>query len=73
MEYDRGGPTDGPPQDERVLDVLFDGHRSADVALIGHGDTLRYIIATENMKVGDIIKTSRVIPRNPGKFECQIF
>lgn len=46
---------------------MFDGHRSAKVALIGRGDKLRYIIATENMKPGDLIKTSRFIPRNPGK------
>lgn len=66
MKYDRDGPSDGT-QEERVIDVMFDGHRSAKVALIGCGDKLRYIIATENMKPGDLIKTSRFIPRNPGK------
>lgn len=67
MKYDRDGPEEGPAQEERVIDVMFDGHRSAKVALVGNGDNLRYIIATENMKAGDIIKTSRAIPRNPGK------
>lgn len=67
MKYDRGGPAEGV-QEERVIDVLFDGHRSAKVALIGHGDQLRYIIATEKMKPGDLIRTSKNIPRNPGKF-----
>lgn len=67
VKYDRDGPADGPPQEERVIDVIFDGHRTAKIAVVGHGDTLRYIIATENMKPGDIIKTSRAIPRNPGK------
>lgn len=67
VKYDRDCLEDGPPQEERVINVMFDGHRSANVALVGTGDKLRYIIATENMKPGDIIKTSRVIPRNPGK------
>lgn len=64
VKYDRDGPDDGI-QEERVIDVMFDGHRSAKVALIGHGDKLRYIIATENMKPGDLIRTSKHIPRNP--------
>lgn len=67
VKYDRDGPEEGPGQEERVISVMFDGHRSANVALVGNKDNLRYIIATENMKVGDIIKTSRAIPRNPGK------
>jgi len=37
--------------------------RSAHVALVGYGDKLRYIIATENMKPGDIIKTSNEITK----------
>lgn len=72
VKYDRDGPTEGPPQEERVIDVIFDGHRTAKVAVVGHGDTLRYIIATENMKPGDIIKTSRTIPRNPGKLKAAL-
>lgn len=67
MKYDRDGPAEDV-REERVIDVLFDGHRSAKVALIGHGDKLRYIIATENMKPGDLIRSSKHIPRNPGKF-----
>lgn len=66
VKYDRDGPSTGT-NDERVIDVLFDGHRSAKVALVGSGDKLKYIIATENMKPGDLIKSSRFIPRNPGK------
>lgn len=67
VKYDRDGPSEGPPQEERVIDVIFDGHRTAKLAIVGHGDTLRYIIATENMMPGDLVKTSRMIPRNPGK------
>lgn len=41
------------------------GCRTADVALVGTGKELKYILATENMKPGDIIRTSRFIPRIP--------
>lgn len=56
---------EGPPQIEKVIDVIDDGCRTAKVALVGVGDQLKYIIATENMKPGDLIKTSRLIPRIP--------
>lgn len=65
IKYVRDGPREGPPQEERVIDVLFDGCRTARVALVGVNSELKYILATENMKAGDIIKTSRVIPRIP--------
>lgn len=35
------------------------------MALVGVGNELKYILATENMKAGDIIKTSKFIPRIP--------
>lgn len=35
------------------------------MALVGVGKELKYILATENMKEGDIIKTSKLIPRIP--------
>lgn len=65
IKWVRDGPLEGPPQEEKVIDVLFDGCRTAKVALVGVGDELKYIIATENMKPGDIIRTSRFIPRIP--------
>lgn len=37
------------------------------------GDKLKYILATENMKAGDILKTSRYLPRIPGKFYSDNF
>lgn len=52
-------------QSELVLKIIKSGCRTADVALVGVGDELKYILATENMKVGDILKTSRFIPRIP--------
>lgn len=62
----RRGPKSGPPLVERVLRIMNSDCHTAKVALIGHGNTLRYILATENLKVGDLIKTSGEIPKNPG-------
>lgn len=66
IKWVRDGPTEGPPKVERVLHIMKDWHRTADIALVGGGNELKYILATENMKTGDIIKTSREIPRIPG-------
>lgn len=68
VDWVRDGPKEGPPQLEKVIEVIFDGCRTAKVALIAVGDKLKYILATENMKPGDIIKTSRFIPRIPGEY-----
>jgi large subunit ribosomal protein L2 len=64
----RRGPTSGPPLIERVIRIMNSDCHTAKVALIGHGNTLRYILATENLKVGDLVKTSSEIPKNPGRF-----
>lgn len=66
IKWVRDGPREGPPQIEKVLKVFKDGCRTADIALVAVGSELKYILATENMKAGDLIKTSRVIPRIPG-------
>ena len=42
-------------------------YRSADIALVAGGNRKRWIIATENMEAGDLIKTSGVIGRMAGK------
>lgn len=60
IKYVRDGPSDSV-QEEKVLDILFDGCRTARVALVGVGSELKYILATENMKAGDIIRTSRYV------------
>jgi len=65
IKWVRDGPEDGPPQEEIVIDVIFDGCRTANIALVGVGDELKYILATENMQPGDVIRTSRHIPRIP--------
>lgn len=36
------------------------------ICLVAHGNTKRYILATRNMKKGDLIRTSCEIPKNPG-------
>uniref|UniRef100_A0A3Q3WGQ4 Large ribosomal subunit protein uL2 RNA-binding domain-containing protein n=1 Tax=Mola mola TaxID=94237 RepID=A0A3Q3WGQ4_MOLML len=51
------------PFEEKVVEVRYDPCRSADIALVAGGSRKRWIIATENMQVGDIIKTSGVIGR----------
>lgn len=63
----RTGPKDvnEKPKEERVLKILFDGCRTAHVALVGSGRDLYYILATMNMKEGDIIKTHMGVPRIP--------
>lgn len=51
------------PFEEKVVEVRYDPCRSADIALVAGGNRKRWIIATENMQTGDIIKTSGVIGR----------
>ncbi|XP_055535295.1 39S ribosomal protein L2, mitochondrial [Wyeomyia smithii] len=65
IKWVRDGPLEGPPQIEKVIDVINDGCRTAKVALVAVGNELKYILATENMKAGDLIKSSRLIPRIP--------
>ncbi|GFG38946.1 hypothetical protein Cfor_12551 [Coptotermes formosanus] len=61
----REGPKEGEPIEERVIQIMDDGCRTAKIALVAGGDQLKYILATENMKAGDIIRTSGHIPRIP--------
>ncbi|XP_034949906.1 39S ribosomal protein L2, mitochondrial [Chelonus insularis] len=65
IKWKRTGPTDpeAAPKEEKVLEVFIDGCRTAHVALVGSGTELKYILATENMKPGQIIKTLCAIPR----------
>nr|XP_046257316.1 39S ribosomal protein L2, mitochondrial [Scatophagus argus]XP_046257317.1 39S ribosomal protein L2, mitochondrial [Scatophagus argus] len=61
LRYEEGN--DGRPFEEKVVEVRYDPCRSADIALVAGGNRKRWIIATENMQVGDIIKSSGVIGR----------
>ncbi|XP_053657628.1 39S ribosomal protein L2, mitochondrial [Anopheles marshallii] len=65
IKWVRDGPSEGPPQIEKVINVFDDGCRTAKVALVAVGNEMKYILATENMKAGDLLKTSRFIPRIP--------
>lgn len=65
IDWFRTGPKDGTFLEERVISVLYDPNRTARIALVGCGTNLRYILATENMKSGDLIRTSSYIPRIP--------
>ncbi|KAM4835381.1 large ribosomal subunit protein uL2m isoform 1-T1 [Thomomys bottae] len=51
------------PFEEKVIIVRYDPCRSADIALVAGGGRKRWIIATENMKAGDIILNSNHISR----------
>lgn len=67
MDLRRYGHSDGSPLSERVLEIVEDMNRSANIALVAAGEKKRYIIATENMKPGDLITTYTDIPRTPVK------
>jgi large subunit ribosomal protein L2 len=62
VDWNRGGPTEGKPLEEKVLEVIPDRRmRSADLALVAAGEKKRYIVATQNMKAGDVIRSSQVL------------
>jgi large subunit ribosomal protein L2 len=63
VDYVRWIPKGSPPLVERVLEIIVEPNRSGHIALVGHNDKLRYILATENMKKGDIITTSSELTR----------
>ncbi|KAG8177878.1 hypothetical protein JTE90_004272 [Oedothorax gibbosus] len=65
VDYKREGPKDGSVLEERVCQVMYDTCRTAHIALVANGDHKRWIIASEHVKPGDIIRTSGVIPRIP--------
>ncbi|XP_026687689.1 39S ribosomal protein L2, mitochondrial [Diaphorina citri] len=67
-DFRRGPTDDSPPLEERVIQIIPSPAptvRTANLALVGSGDFLKLILATENMKAGDILKTSMFIPRIP--------
>ncbi|XP_043531583.1 39S ribosomal protein L2, mitochondrial [Chiloscyllium plagiosum] len=55
------------PFEEKVVEVRYDPCRSAEIALIAGGNRKRWIIATENMEPGNILKTSGQIGRMAGQ------
>lgn len=74
VDYKRVGPKAGPPLVEKVQEVMYDPHRSGNIALVASGNSKRYILASDTMKPGDLIKTSGEIPDIPVKAEaCDAF
>lgn len=65
VEWNRQGPTEGPPLVEKVIEIIVDWCRTSRVALVAGGDKMKYYLATENMKPGDLIRTCGQIPRIP--------
>jgi len=58
-------PRDGSVLEERVCSIHYDPNRDAKIALTGYGEKLRWQIATNKIKQGDIIRTFTEIPANP--------
>jgi len=58
-------PRDGSVLEERIISINYDPNRDAQIALTGYGDKLRWQIATNKMKQGDLIRTFTDIPTNP--------
>lgn len=63
VDFKRQGPAEGEPLVERVQRVRYDPCRTADIAIVAGGEHKRYILASQNMKAGDLIKTSGKITR----------
>lgn len=59
IDWVRGGSETGEPLVERVQQIMYDPNRSAKIALVAGGERKRYIIATQNMEPGQIVKSSR--------------
>ena len=67
IAWSRGGPHDkDEPLVERVQAIKYDPNRSARIALVASGDKQRYLIATENMKAGDLIKSTSYLSGSTG-------
>ncbi|XP_078393366.1 large ribosomal subunit protein uL2m, partial [Cetorhinus maximus] len=64
LRYEPG--KEGEPFEEKVVQIRYDPCRSADIALLAGGSRKRWIIATENMEAGDVVKTSGLIGRMAG-------
>lgn len=63
VDFKRTGPKEGEPLVEQVLKVTYDPCRTANIAIVAGGNDKRYILASENMKPGDLIKTSGKLTR----------
>ena len=64
VDFTRHVP-EGESIEEKVYNVRYDPLHTYLIALVANGGHKRWIMASENMKPGDIIKTTNIIPRNP--------
>lgn len=51
--------------EERVVEVRYDPMRDAQIMLTGYGKVLRWQLATDKVKEGDVLRTHTSIPTNP--------
>jgi len=58
-------PRDGTVLEERVIQISYDPMRDAQITMTGWEDNLRWQVATDKIKEGDIIRTYTTIPVNP--------
>lgn len=66
VDFHRRGPEkEGESYDERVIEVRSDPNRTTYIALVAGFNGKRWILATENMKAGQIISTFGYIGSNP--------
>ncbi|CAJ0579596.1 unnamed protein product, partial [Mesorhabditis spiculigera] len=66
VDFHRRGPAaENEFYEERVLEVRRDANRSSHIALLAGAKGKRWILATENMKAGQILTTTCYIPENP--------
>jgi large subunit ribosomal protein L2 len=69
IDFNRlGGTTNVPEGDtlaEKIDKILEDPNRSARIALVASGEHKRYVIATESMKPGNVIKSTEIVTRSP--------
>jgi len=66
VDFTRNVPVgENSPFVERVLEIIDDETSTPFIALVANGNHKRYILASENMKAGDLVKTYNEIPKNP--------
>jgi len=58
-------PRDGTVLEERVTMLKYDPLRAAQIMMTGYGTHLRWQVATDQVKEGDLIRTHTAIPVNP--------
>ncbi|KAI2809445.1 54S ribosomal protein L2 mitochondrial [Blomia tropicalis] len=65
IDWVRSANKDGSVYEEKVYNIRYDPLRTTKLALVAGGDKMRWIMATEKMQIGDIIRTYEDIPKNP--------